>query len=243
MSGAFKNMDVRLRRNMVIELAKLRIPSNPRTPQQQAIRKRYGELVGKWRSLSPEEKEYYNQQAKQLKISGWNYFLMVQWGIIMGFKKLKDITLETTQTEIVLDGLDINKHGFYQIIAMIKNAGGGGQRILCCPEDHLDDSEYYTETAWWGGSSYNYSRDNNNQTLYLEPLRPTMAVILIMLDPDGYPHIVSYTGRDRASNTQLQIFHVTGCFTLSNITKITFKSETTDGMAAGSRIMVFGYEE
>jgi len=75
MRNAFKNLDIRYRRNRKIELAKLRIPRNPRTEKQQAVRQAYGKCVEMWRSLSPEEKEEWNQKAEPYAISGWNLFV------------------------------------------------------------------------------------------------------------------------------------------------------------------------
>lgn len=72
------DVEFRVRRNRIIELAKKRIPSNPRTDAQMAIRQKYGQLVEQWRSLSEAEKQQYEQEAKRYAISGWNYFVMVK---------------------------------------------------------------------------------------------------------------------------------------------------------------------
>jgi len=53
----------------------LRIPYNPRTDAQQAVRKAYGRCVEEWRKLSPEEKASYEERARPLGISGWNLFV------------------------------------------------------------------------------------------------------------------------------------------------------------------------
>jgi len=50
------------------------ITRNPRTELQQAHRQKYGEAVGAWRGLTPEEKNQYNVRAKGKRYSGWNLF-------------------------------------------------------------------------------------------------------------------------------------------------------------------------
>jgi hypothetical protein len=79
--GAFQICDVRTRKNRKIEIAKYRIPSNPRTQAQQAVRTKYGQAVAGWRSLSAEQKAQYNELAKPLGWSGWNYYLWLQYQV------------------------------------------------------------------------------------------------------------------------------------------------------------------
>jgi len=79
--GAFQICDVRTRKNKKIEIAKYRIPSNPRTTKQQAVRTKYGQAVQGWRSLSAEQKAVYNAKGKPLGWSGWNYYLWEQYQV------------------------------------------------------------------------------------------------------------------------------------------------------------------
>jgi len=79
--GAFQICDVRTRKNKKIEIAKYRIPSNPRTTAQQAVRTKYAQAVAGWRSLTPEQKAQYNALAKPLGWSGWNYYLWEQYQV------------------------------------------------------------------------------------------------------------------------------------------------------------------
>ena len=79
--GAFQICDVRTRKNRKIEIAKFRKPSNPRTQAQQAVRTKYKQAVQGWRSLSAEQKAQYNELAKPLGWSGWNYYLWLQYQV------------------------------------------------------------------------------------------------------------------------------------------------------------------
>jgi len=76
--GGMKCVDFRMRKNKKIELAMYRFPYNPKSPAQQDIRSRYGKAVEGWRALTDEEKQSYNEKAKQEQISGWNYYLREQ---------------------------------------------------------------------------------------------------------------------------------------------------------------------
>ena len=51
------------------------VPNITRTPAQQANRQKYGEAVGKWRSMQQGVKDYYNISCKPRRMSGWNLFL------------------------------------------------------------------------------------------------------------------------------------------------------------------------
>jgi len=79
--GAFQICDVRTRKNRKIEIARYRIPSNPRTTAQQTVRTKYGQAVQGWRSLSAEQKAVYNTKGKPLGWSGWNYYLWEQYQV------------------------------------------------------------------------------------------------------------------------------------------------------------------
>ena len=79
--GAFEICDIRTRKNKKIEIAKYRIPSNPRTQAQQAVRTKYAQAAQGWRSLTPEQKAQYNALGKPLGWSGWNYYLWEQYQV------------------------------------------------------------------------------------------------------------------------------------------------------------------
>lgn len=50
-------------------------PSNPRTPAQQANRQKFAAAMLAWRSLTPEQREWYNKEGEKLKLYGVNLFL------------------------------------------------------------------------------------------------------------------------------------------------------------------------
>lgn len=62
--GKTANLEFRVRRNRVIELAKKRIPSNPRTEAQQEQRYHYGVCVQKYNELTIEELKVYHEKGK-----------------------------------------------------------------------------------------------------------------------------------------------------------------------------------
>ncbi len=76
--GKLKHLEFRVRKNGVIELSMKRIPAYTRTDAQDAIRKKYGQLVQEWKQLSETEKAQYEEQARRYAISGWNYYVMIK---------------------------------------------------------------------------------------------------------------------------------------------------------------------
>lgn len=53
---------------------KFYVPTNPRTPAQQAWRDKYADSIVAWRALTSEQKEVYNVRARGKKMSGYNLF-------------------------------------------------------------------------------------------------------------------------------------------------------------------------
>ena len=51
------------------------IPENPRTDEQQQVRKTFGNAVRSWQNRSPEEKNKYNKKARRLAMSGYNLYI------------------------------------------------------------------------------------------------------------------------------------------------------------------------
>lgn len=50
------------------------VPTNPRTPLQQAWRKVYADSIVAWRGLTTEQKKSYNKRAEHKGYSGYNLF-------------------------------------------------------------------------------------------------------------------------------------------------------------------------
>lgn len=51
------------------------IPKDPKTAKQMKQRKKYARAVETWKAMSDDEKEVYNNQAKNLNMSGYNLFI------------------------------------------------------------------------------------------------------------------------------------------------------------------------
>jgi len=56
-------------------LMKFYTPTNPRTPIQQAKRANFANAISSWQSLTDEEKQIYNNNAKGKPLSGYNLFI------------------------------------------------------------------------------------------------------------------------------------------------------------------------
>ena len=73
--GKIGSLCFRIRKNAVIELSKNRIPANPRTDAQLAQRDKYRNCVKQWNSLTEDERQQYEEQAKPLGLSGYHVFM------------------------------------------------------------------------------------------------------------------------------------------------------------------------
>jgi len=51
------------------------IPHDPKTPAQMNQRNKFTEANEAWKALSPEEKEIYNERAKNMKMYGYHLFV------------------------------------------------------------------------------------------------------------------------------------------------------------------------
>ena len=51
------------------------VPTNPQTEAQQANRQKMADAVAAWQSLTPEQKEIYNERAKGKNLTGNNIFI------------------------------------------------------------------------------------------------------------------------------------------------------------------------
>jgi hypothetical protein len=71
------------------------------------VRTTYGKAVQDWKQLTPEERQNYNERAKQLKISGWNLFVMetfaVSWYEITIDNTANPNTLTDYQVPLIID--------------------------------------------------------------------------------------------------------------------------------------------
>jgi len=148
-----KNLDIRLRKNLVIELALKRVPFNPRTEAQQAIRQQYGKLVGEWRALTPEEKASYEAEGEKLKISGWNYFLMVNWLVeVVGWQLIEEKEAPTGSTELVFTGLNGDEDKQYMLIGDGYMTLDGVDRHIYLAPNGVETGQHNMElNTWWNG--------------------------------------------------------------------------------------------
>jgi len=241
-SKGFKQLDIRARRGGFCELGLKRIPFNPKSDEQKKIRKRYGELVQKWNLLSEEEKENYNKQAEPLAISGWNLFLMQNWVIAVGLDLIAQKVLSENATDVVFDGLDINTHKIYLLVAkVLTNVTSDTDANLLVNED-LEPANYdcYIFGDTQGGLVI--TRENHARIISLTTNGECFCVAWVMLHPDGKVYVNDELYRHRESYYEWQKRIVVSRNTFDNVTKLTLRALVTDGFKAGSVFHLFGYK-
>lgn len=244
---AFKIMDIRTRRNKVIELAKYRWPTNPNTQAQQQVRQKYGQLVEQWRALTQAQKEEYNERAKSLKISGWNLFikenLVVPVVEVVGMDLIAEITTDTNVSELVASNLDINTHKLYFVFVIMKNADPSSSTDINIYINGDETDTNYTTQYHYAYGSYDYMSTSN----YPFSMNPDAGYagfmkFVVMLDPDGYPRILGEMGYYAGGYFVVKKSYTEHSTTQTNITEIKAKSSVANAISAGSKMLVFGYK-
>lgn len=109
----FKNVDIRTRRNKGIEIGLKRIPFNPETGPQQAHRARYGSCVQSWHALSEAEKKTYNENARPLRLSGYNLYMKECIPIV-----IEELSLSPTDDSFIMENASGNNYGSYALISV-----------------------------------------------------------------------------------------------------------------------------
>ena len=61
--------------NGINYLKRYAVPRNPRTPRQQARRRRFADAVVAWRRLPPEARRRFQEEGRDLPLSGYNLFI------------------------------------------------------------------------------------------------------------------------------------------------------------------------
>jgi len=135
--GKLKHVEFRVRKNGVIELSMKRIPAYTRTPAQDAIRTKYGQLVQEWKQLDEATKAQYEAIGRRYAISGWNAYVMqnlvvptLQPITLEGFDYYRYINIPVTtpaseecQYYILINGDTIE---VYNTQNQLKTSGTGG---------------------------------------------------------------------------------------------------------------------
>ena len=99
------DLEFRMRRNKKIELAKKRVPSNPRTSKQMKIRQIYRQCVKKYNQLTDEEKAYYVQKYRKENLDAYRAFM----------KECLSQNLPETINEITIDNSANLSETIYEI--------------------------------------------------------------------------------------------------------------------------------
>jgi len=141
--NAFKNLEVRTRRNRKIEIGVYRFPRNPRTEAQQKVRTAYGKCVEAWKKLSPEEKADYDSRAEPLGISGFNLFVK---------EHLPEYLIEAIWYEITIHELSGRTLSDYQVCIVVDgdsqffaDCEGNSDYIRFYDSDSVTKLPYYVE--------------------------------------------------------------------------------------------------
>jgi len=159
-------------------------------------------------------------------------------GRTVGLRKVFEYVAETDISEIDIKGLDLERDKVYIIIFNIKNPTGtsSAYRLFCNGDFTL--TNYWFQWGEISGGVLSSSRQNTNQFAYVDAGQNAHAETTIGRSPDGYPQW--FTRSCRGIGGAIMIHLVAGCWmSTANVTRLTIRSEVTNAIGAGSRLVIY----
>jgi hypothetical protein len=155
-------------------------------------------------------------------------------------KKVAEISVTSDVTQITITGLDINTDKFYLIIGYIKNPTASLEVIALYVEGDTTSTNYYNQDFYVSGSSTGAGRGNSPYILDVSGGSNVGFLIFLLRDTSGYPRACSISTQDNVGSILIRSKAWTKTATVTNITRIDLVASVTNGIGAGSRIIIYG---
>jgi len=154
-------------------------------------------------------------------------------------KKVAEVSPSSNVTSFDITGLDINTHKFYLIFVRFKNATGSSITFYMFIEGDTTQSNYIHRWFYGDGSSA-YTGTSNYAVLCDAPASgPGTAMVWLQRDYDGYAR---WFVTENVHSVVTMTRAIRKTTTVSNITQLRFQSSASNGIAAGSRVTIYGGE-
>jgi len=154
-------------------------------------------------------------------------------------KKIAEVSPTSNVTYFDVTGLDINTHKFYLIFGRFKNATASAMTIYMFVEGDTNNANY-VHRYFYGDGSTAYTGQNNYATFCdVGASGSSIAMVYLVREVDG---TVRWTASVNAHGVVRFANGVKKTTTVTNITQLRFQSSATNGIAAGSRVVIFGSE-
>jgi len=180
-------------------------------------------------------------------VVGWAYALPSFYGwylpppIVAALDLVAEVEAPADTDTLDVTGLDILTHKFYLIISTFKNPTGTTTELKLYYEGDFNNANYYSQMLYVYGTSYIAGRENFPRWMYHMAGQPCLVVGYLFLDPNGYGRHGTYSSVRVAGTTVIVNFNVVRKLTLSNITRLTWKTPIAGAIGAGSKVQIYGY--
>lgn len=152
--------------------------------------------------------------------------------------EIADILVTSDADYINIDGLDINTHKFYLIIANFYLPAGEYDELFMYVEDDLEPTNYWVQCLIADGIDLTSDRFNDNLIGFLA----FNGYMLLTKDKDDKAKVQSFSSFYQNSETGLFLGVMTHTVSSENITSIRFESGSAGNIRAGSRIKIYGFK-
>ncbi|MEM3391879.1 MAG: hypothetical protein QW487_00025 [Candidatus Bathyarchaeia archaeon] len=156
---------------------------------------------------------------------------------LVGLKKYAEVSVSSDTTVLDVTGLNINSHKFYWVICKFKNPLTSSVTYYMFIEGDTNQANYQHRYLYGDGSTV-YTGQNNSATL-CDTSASVAAIVfaVLQLDPDNCPRF------NTLQSSHAVLGHtrsVRKTATVTNITSLKFQASSTNGIGAGSRILIYG---
>jgi hypothetical protein len=155
------------------------------------------------------------------------------------WEKIAEVVLTSATTSISFTNLDLDKDKCYMIIAQeYTNVANGDPRYM----DFNDDTtatNYYQEQLSVDGSTISAGRTNDNRVAWVQLNNASSHIWFVFRrDPLGYTRVFTLDCRNNPNSIRIDLWSMAWTVN-ANVTKITIRSGATNGLATGSKYILF----
>ena len=164
------------------------------------------------------------------------------WGVIaqklLGWEKIKEITVDTDTDTVSFTNLNGLVDSFYMLLATVKNPTTSNANYRIYVEDDTDPANYYHQYFVADSTSVTSDRANNPNAFNVAANERSFICILINIDPDKFFRYFSLANEQTGSTQILAMRAGSKTTTITNITRIDIISTVSSAIGAGSKFVL-----
>ena len=154
-------------------------------------------------------------------------------------EKVSEVNVSSDCTYVDFTGLDGNSVWFYVLHGTMKNPTGSAEEYYLYVNGDTTDTNYYLQYLDVYGTTVSANLVNSPPMAYAPSGASTLSVVHITKSPTGYFQYVAHEGRHQ-SNVFLNLrAGIKANATISNITSLRVQAQQSNGIGAGSKLILF----